>query len=173
MCRRACSTSAATATVVRGWEQLQTQVAVRVLVVRLLAAKYCWALLMLSPCPVVGVSPCPAWVPDPLIASSPRQPASLAQQQQQHPVRLPLPPLAQQQPVRLPLPPLAGEVTLQSFMLLYGAWIPQEVARAAGDGELLLEVRLSLAAVLACALRHLRLHNPAAGWLVSEGSRSV
>lgn len=58
-------------------------------------------------------------------------------------------------------------------MLLYGAWIPQEVARAAGGGELLLEVRLSLAAVLACASRHLRLHNPAAGWLVSEGSKSV
>lgn len=34
----------------------------------------------------------------------------------------------------------AGECTLQSFMLLYGAWIPQEVARSAGGGELLLEV---------------------------------
>lgn len=38
-------------------------------------------------------------------------------------------------------PPYAGEVTLQSLMLLYGAWIPQEVARSAGGGELLLEAR--------------------------------
>lgn len=33
-----------------------------------------------------------------------------------------------------------GEVSLQQLMLRYGVWIPQEVARRAGGGELLLGV---------------------------------
>ena len=38
-----------------------------------------------------------------------------------------------------------GEVSLQQLMLPFGAWIPQEVARAAGGGELLLGVNYDAA----------------------------
>lgn len=38
-----------------------------------------------------------------------------------------------------------GEVTVQQLMLPYGAWIPQEVARSAGGGELLLGVNYDAA----------------------------
>lgn len=38
-----------------------------------------------------------------------------------------------------------GEVSLQTLMLRHGAWIPQEVARLAGGGELLLGVNYKVA----------------------------
>lgn len=38
-----------------------------------------------------------------------------------------------------------GEVTVQQLMLRHGAWIPQEVARSAGGGELLLGVNYDAA----------------------------
>lgn len=38
-----------------------------------------------------------------------------------------------------------GELSLQQLMLRYGAWIPQEVARSAGGGELLLGVNYTKA----------------------------